>query len=219
MVGVDTHRQQHGRRFECLRRARRSGVHRDAVLVEREQDRLGLDAVDPDAQQVRECVVGIGGAESGDARDVLGHFRGTRDERTLRRALGGEVDGGAHRAEADPRRNVLDAGAPRPFLRAPDDQRIESQPAPYEQSARAFRSAHLVRGDRAQVGVERAEVDRDVTDRRARVDMHDARPIPSRGDHLGYRLPGPDFVVRELYRDELRVRTYRVDHLGRVEAS
>ena len=45
VIGVDAHRGEHRRRFERLRRARRSRVHGDAVLVEREQDRLGLDAV------------------------------------------------------------------------------------------------------------------------------------------------------------------------------
>ena len=53
-VGVDAHRREHRRRLERLARARRARVHRDAVLVEREQDRLGLDALDAEAHEVGE---------------------------------------------------------------------------------------------------------------------------------------------------------------------
>src|SRR3954470_19351653 len=42
VVGVGTHRREHGRGFERLRRACRARVHRDPLLVERKQDRLGL---------------------------------------------------------------------------------------------------------------------------------------------------------------------------------
>ena len=75
-VGVDAHRREHRRRFERLRRARRARVHGDAVLVEREQDRLGLDAGDPEAQQVGERAVAV-------ALDV----RARRRRRTPRRSI------------------------------------------------------------------------------------------------------------------------------------
>ena len=120
-------------------------------------------------------------------------------------ALRGRIGRRACRAEPDPRGNVLDAGAPRALLRAADHQRVEAQPPPNQQRARALRSAELVRGDRAQIDVERAEVDRDVARGRARVDVHDGAALARGRADLGDRLERPDLVIRELHRHELGV--------------
>ena len=74
-----------------------------------------------------------------------------------------------------------------------------------------------MRGDRAEVGAERGEVDRDVTRGRARVDVHERAALAQRRAHLGRRLHGADFVVRELHADERGVGAHRVDDRGRVE--
>ena len=47
------HRLQHVRRLERARRARRAGRDRDAFEVERDQQRLGLDAIEADVRRVR----------------------------------------------------------------------------------------------------------------------------------------------------------------------
>ena len=109
--------------------------------------------------------------------------------------------------------------AARALLRAADEERIEPQPAPHQQRARALRAAELVRGDRAEVGVERAKVDRHVTGGRARVDVHEHAARPRAAAHdLGRRLQRADLVVGELHRHERGVGAHRVEHLGRVEA-
>ena len=47
------HRAQHVRRLERARRAGRSGRHRDAFEIERDQQALGLDAIEADVRRVR----------------------------------------------------------------------------------------------------------------------------------------------------------------------
>ena len=141
----------------------------------------------------------------------------------IERALSGDLDRQVGRraggAEPDPCGDVLDPGAPRSFLRAADDQGIDAQTAPHEQRACALRSTELVRGDRAQVDVERTEVDRRVPRGRARVDVDDGAGLARGRNDLGDRLHRPDFVVCELDRHEVRVRAHCVEDLGRVEPS
>ena len=127
-VGVDAHRGEHRRRLERLARARRARVHRDAALVEREQDRLGLDAVDAEAHEVGEAVGRVAEAlDAGHARDALRAPVAPRALRS-RRLVVARVErvrrGGA---EADDGGDVLDAGPPRPLLRATDHERREAQ--------------------------------------------------------------------------------------------
>ena len=141
VVGVDAHRLEHGRRLEHLGRARRARVHGDAVLVEREQDRLGLDAVDADAHEVRERLgPDRRSARRRDARaDTVA---AGAIERALRVPLPPDVDAGRTPApNPTPRGHVLDAAAPRPLLRAADEERREAQAAAHEQRAGAFRAA------------------------------------------------------------------------------
>ena len=57
-MGVDAHGLEHRRRLERLGRARRPGVGGDAGAVEAEQHGLRLDAVDAEAHEVGEPVVG-----------------------------------------------------------------------------------------------------------------------------------------------------------------
>ena len=152
-------------------------MHGDAALVEGEEDRLGLDAVDAEAHEVR------AGTSSGSPKrstpahggqrprgEPVGQARAPRRPRV-------RAPPSASSAAAAPkptmRGHVLDAAAPGPLLRAAHDERREPQPAPHEQRGRALRAAELVAGDRAQVGAEGGEVDGDVAGRRARVDVHD----------------------------------------------
>ncbi len=167
----------------------------DGVLVEGEQDRLGLDAFDPEAQQVRE----LARPEAFDA--VNGERRRGRpvDQGALPCRFRREIEVFERRTETDDRRNVLDAGPPRPLLSAAEQQRSDSQPAANQQCSDALRAAELVRRDRAEIGAEVGEGEADVTDRRARVNMQEH---PS-GTIDRERLQCADLVVRELDRHEL----------------
>ena len=103
-------------------------MHRDAVLVEREQDRLGLDAVDAEADEVGEAVGRVAVARRRRGRRAS---RGDRVGEPPRRAASSRAGRrrqlGRGGAEADDRGDVLDAAAPRPLLRAADDERRDAQ--------------------------------------------------------------------------------------------
>ena len=140
-------------------------MHRHAPLVEPEEDRLRLDALDAEADEMRHSIDGI--AVERHAADP--HRRVTSDalgELALSVRFRGEPTVGGHlggrRAEADHGRDVLEPAPPGTFLRASDDERREPQAAAHEQGAGALRPSELVRADRAQVGIEGGEVDRDV---------------------------------------------------------
>ena len=193
VVGIDSHRGEHRRRLERLRRARRSRVHGHAVLVEREQDRLGFDAAHTEAQHVGQRRV----ASCRPKRSTSGTrsiTRGARlDQRSLRRSLAVEVDGRARGAEPDPRGDVLDPGrgVPAPARRPRGAARTAS-PRRTSKRTRALRTAELVRGDRTEIGVERVKVDRRVARGRARVDVHDdaaLRAPPRRSSAAGCTVP------------------------------
>jgi len=117
------------------------------------------------------------------------------------------------RTEADDRGRVLELAAPRALLRSADDHRCEAEAAPHEERARALRPAELVRGDRAEVGVERRERDGHVADGRARVDVHEDRPFAQGRADVGHRLERADLVVRQLHAHERGVGPHRVDDL------
>src|SRR4051794_25336014 len=127
-IGVDAHRGQHGRRFERLAGARRARVHRDTTLVEGQEDGLRLDAVDTEADEVREALPRIAEPlDAGDARDRLA--RQPLREHALTVGVVTGVVGG--RAEADDGRDVLDAGAARALLRATHHERRGAPPPPH----------------------------------------------------------------------------------------
>ena len=202
-IGVDAHRLQHRRRLERLRRARRAGVHGDAVLVEREQDRLGLDAVDAEAQQVRERPPI---ADRRTARRPGPRRRPSRPRSMSARCAAASAATSTSAARGAEARPTRARSRSRPAAPAPARRRRATaatrRPAAHEQRARALRSAELVRGHRAEVGAERGEVDRDVTRRRARVDVHEHAALARRRAHLGHGLQRADLVVRELHADE-----------------
>ena len=102
-VGVDAHRGQHRRRFERLARARRPRVHRHAALVEREQDRFRLHAVDPEAHEVGEARVGVAVALDAGNAPRSRRRRAARSRRALARL---------RRRRPDDRR----AAAPKPTM-------------------------------------------------------------------------------------------------------
>ena len=96
----------------------------------------------------------------------------------------------------------------------------EPQPAPHEQRARALRAAELVRGDRAEVGVERGEVDRrrdrrPRTRRRARARR--ARAPPRATAAAGWIVPTSWFASCTIT-SAVSARTASSD-LGGVEAA
>jgi hypothetical protein len=82
--------------------------------------------------------------------------------------------------------------------------------------AGAFRAAELVRGDRAQVGFERAERHAGVARGCARVDVRQHAPLARETARVGGRLHRADLVVGELHGNEDRVVAHRIRDVGRV---
>ena len=142
-----------------------------------EQDRLRLDALDAEAHEV------------GEARR-----RGRRSARRRRTAVAAAASRSvrrravaASRSSAPGRADARRHAAPKPTIAGtssipprrarscapPTTNGGNAQPAPHEQRGGALRATELVAGDRAQVGAERREVDRDVPGRRAGVDVDD----------------------------------------------
>ena len=116
------------------------------------------------------------------------HRGGRLDQRALRRRLRFDDRPRRTRRRTPPTRARLSMpAAARPLLRAAHEQRREPQAPAHEQRARALRAAELVRGDRAEVGAERVEVDGNVPGGRARVDVHDAPRARARPRHTGRR--------------------------------
>jgi hypothetical protein len=76
-----------------------------------------------------------------------------------------------------------------------------------------------VRAHRAQIGTERGEVDRDVPNGHARVDVDEHTLLPARPRDLTRGLERADLVVGELHADERGCGPDRVDHLGGVVAA
>ena len=209
MIGVDAHRREHRRRLEHLRRARRTGVHRDAVLVECEQDRFGFDAVDADAQQVGERAFGARITEPLDPRDG----RAPAAARAIRARCRAASSSRSMSAHAAPKPTHAGTSSMPPrrarSCAPPTSNGGHAQPAPHEQRPGALRAAPLVRRHRAQVGAERAEVDRDPTRGRTGVDVHEhAASARRRADGRG-RLERADLVVRELRRHQHGVGSER----------
>ena len=160
MIGVDAHRLEHRRRFQHLRRARRTRVHRDAVLVERQQDRFGLDAVDADAQRGAgasppasdrrtarrrgSSSTTVAAASRSSARWRAASRRERRRRRTRRRSRPTRERPRCRRAAPAPARRRRASGGTR------SPRRTSSAPAP-------FGPPELVRGHRTEVGAERRE--------------------------------------------------------------
>ncbi len=188
-------------------------MDRDALLVEREEHRLRLDAFDGETHEVGEPVGGV--TLERDARD-----RPDAEERvavpTVRLLLGGErrrqLAGG--RAEADDRGDVLDPGATGALLGAADDERRDSQASTDEERAGALGASPRVRGHAHQVGAERSEVDGVVAGGGARVDVHEDAAGTCPGADVGNRLHDADLVVRQLDRHQCGARRDRVDDGG-----
>ena len=123
-----------GRGLDRLRRARRPGVHRHARAVEPDQHRLGLHAVDAQADEVGQAIRRVGCAHRPRRR------RRTAHDAPSRRSGGGTCRLGSHAAPVVPRqgcggrpegqqgRDRLEAAAPPPLLLATDEQRCEAGP-------------------------------------------------------------------------------------------
>ena len=215
------HRPQHVRRLERARRAGRAGRHGDPLEVERDQQRLGLDAVKADVGGVRHAL-----AAAVDRR--VGHrFQDRGFQPVAQRAqpgrLAGQLAAGQRRrhAEADDGRHVLGAGAPVPFLTPAGRGGGEARPAPDPECAGALRAVELVRRDREQIDAERGHVDRQLAGRLHGVGVEQgAVPVRDVGQ-LRDRLHRADLVVGVHHGDERRVagdgrlQSRRLDDAGR----
>ena len=199
-------------------------MHRDAVLVEREQDRLGLDPVDAEADEVRDPV-SRGRRTARRRRSVA---IAPRDDLVGDAARGASASSAsrssaASSAAAAPKPTIAGTfskpAAPLALLRAADDQRRDPQPAPDQERADALRPAELVRGDAQQVGAERGEVDRDVAGAGARVDVDEhARGSRAAAQIAATGCSVPTSWLRELHRHERGVVGDRGGDLVGVEA-
>ena len=130
----------------------------------------------------------------------------------------GELGGGG--TEPDDGGDVLDARSAASFLGAADQERGQAHPPSHQQRGRAFRAAQLVGGDRAQVGAEPGEVERDVTGRGARVDVDQHATGSGLGSQRRHRgLQRADLVVGELHGHQHGVGPQRGEQVVGVEAA
>ena len=177
-------------------------MHRDAGLVEPEQHRLGLDAGDSQAHDVRKTSVAV--AVERDARDL----GGTVDEplREPPRLLVLALEAGRQRrgggAPADDRRHILEAGAARPLLVAAEQQRADAKPAPHEERAHPGRASHLVCAHRQQIDAEVVERHRHVPGGLRGVDVEEDTSFVAHVHDLRYGLHCADLVVAPLQVDQ-----------------
>ena len=188
------------------------------MLVEGEEDRFGLHSVDSEAYEVGQAIRWVSvEREPGDGlgqagADAVGVYIGAIS--FVRLGLGQLRCG---RAESDDGRNVLDPGAPGPFLRATHHERRDAQPATDHERADPQRSAPGVGGEAHEVGLEPGKVDGLVADRGTSVHVDEHAALARPGADVGDRLERPDFVVRELDRHKCGGIGDRIQHGLRVD--
>ena len=135
-----SHRLQHVRRLERSRRACRAGGYRDAFEVERDQQRLGFDAIEADVRRVRHARLG----DAVDAPCPVTARRmpaSSRSRSAASRAPSSAIFARAiarGHAHADDAGHVLGAGAAAALLLAAGQQRQQAQPAPDPQAPTPF---------------------------------------------------------------------------------
>ena len=134
----------------------------DARLVQAEQHRFGLHALDAQADDVghpvdRVAAHGHPGRPPRPPRPDRSVWR--RAASLRRRAAPARPELGRGGPEADGRQHVLQPGPAGPLLLAADQERLEPQAPADDQRADAGRAAQLVGGDRHQVGAEPLEVE------------------------------------------------------------
>ena len=159
-VRVEAHRLQHVRRLERARRTGRAGRHRDALEIERDQQRLGLDAIEADVGRVRHARL----ARAVDARCPAPRAgcppRADRAARPDARPSSAILLAAIRAATPMPTMpgDVLGAGAAAALLPAAGQQRQHAHAALDPERADALRPVELVRRDRQQVDAERLDV-------------------------------------------------------------
>ena len=210
-VGVDAHRREHRRRFERLARARRARVDGDAVLVEREQDRLGLDAADAEAHEVGQARRRV--AEALDA----GHGATASPSRarsvSARAAAASSFECRHRPAPPRPRRSRRSRARPRCRRAGPVPARRRARTAgTAARAARAGRAAPFGPPNLWPVTEQRSAPER----ARSRPATCPAAahastwtidaPLARTVDDVGRRLQRPHLVVGELHRHRARCR-------------
>ncbi len=182
--------------------ARAAGMHGDAGLVEPEQHRLGFDAGDPEAHDVRQPSVAVAvERDAGDLGSAIDELLGEPPGR-LFLALETGRQSARGGAPADDRRHVLEAGPARPLLVAAEQQRADAKTAPHEQRADSGRSPHLVRAHGQQIDAEVVELDRHVPGGLRGVDVEEDASFVAGLRDLRHGLHGADLVVAPLHVDE-----------------
>ncbi len=227
-MGVDAHGLEHGRGFERLRRARAPGVRGDAGLIETEQHRLRLDAVDADAHVVGKATIrtrlaqhldALDGVEAGDQPIAVGERADLLASESGDAGVIARHQGCRGRAQAHDARHVLEARPPRPFLIPAEQEGLEAQAPPDEERTRAGRCTELVAADREQVDPQLGSVDRHSPHSLGGVDVHEDPPLATCGDHLVDGLQGRDLVVPPLEMDQGGVRGRARHELCGVDAA
>ena len=168
-------------RLQRLARARRARVHRDFRVGRARAGPAPLRP--PRSRSTRGAAPARRGRRSAGRPRPAGRSRSAMRSVRPRATVASEPSRssddelGGDDAEADHRRDVLQPAPAGPLLRAADDELREPQAAPHEQRACALGPAHLVGGDRHEVGTERVEIDGDVARGHARVDVHEHAPL------------------------------------------
>ena len=138
-----------------------------AALVESEEDSLGFDPLDREANDLRQSAGWVWIAKMGnpwDRRDRGYEALGLEPGLLLLVGDPGIGECGGRGAKADAGEDVFEPGAPSPFLITTGEERLETQTAPDVEDAGPDGTAETVAAERHEVGAECGEIDRDMAD-------------------------------------------------------
>ena len=191
------HRLEDVRWLECARRAGGARRHRHALEIERNQQALGLDAVEADVGGVRDTRFanpvdrGAGDRAEDSLLEAIAKLLHTHG---LRRQLAsGKTRGNPQTRNG---RNVLGAGAPVTFVLAAGQDRVHSCAALDPQRAGSLRSIELVGRQREEIDAECSNIDGNLADRLHGVGVKHGVTLVRDGRQFRDRLNRANLVVR-----------------------
>ena len=202
-VRPDAHGEEHVRRIDRAGSARRSRRCVDGLLIERDEQRLGLDARETAVEDSFDAMAGIAvDDESGNraCKPGLELVAQLGDTRALGTAVGiGRPQG---RRETDDRRDVLGSRASGTLVATTVDQRHELHAVTNHERADALRTAELVPGDGHEIATRGPAAQVEPARRLHRVGVqHGLRcPVAHEPGYLCERLDDAGLVVYEHHR-------------------
>jgi hypothetical protein len=188
--------EQHVGRLEGPRRTGRARGHGHALEVERNEEALGLHAVEADVRGVRYAIDGRA-VDRGAGHPVQDALLEAIAKAGQANRFRGERRRGQPRGDPKPGEtgNIFRARPPVPLLLSTGERGVYARAAPDPEHADALRAAELVGRQRKEVGLERPDVNGNLPDRLYGVGVdQDTAPAGDRGD-AGDRLDRPDLVI------------------------